>query len=366
MSNQPPLPAPLLQNTRMQASPIPPARAFSPQQQRAQSPSPADRPTQPQQPQSPSVFNAFGPAQNKSPAPAQPQRPPSPSILDSLGGTQSASQPYTQSQWPQSNLGFDAFSQPQSVAQPAPQTRQYPVSLLDDPILPPNQESQAKHAQQQLQHTQSLPKAPLYPNTKAASAKRFTDPPQASIPVSTTTQSTHQPSFQPQGTPAHSFLGASNANPFDVSSSAPILPVMANPFATPSFGDLSLARPSAPVLRTRKADVTPSGSPSSSPTKADGRGQQQHDAPLSFDARLSPLHPKLSAPLTLLAAVHGSLFAGPSSHGGLLQWARPEGNMRQPSGSRCVFMLMLCSHYTLVFSSVSTYSAVWGVVLGPS
>ena len=96
---------------------------------------------------------------------------------------------------------------------------------------------------------------------------------------------------------------------------------------------MSLAQPNAPMLRVQRADMSPAASPSSSPTK--GRPDGQADAPLAFDARLPPLHPKLSAQLTLLAAGHGSLFAGPSSGGfGLLQWARPEGNMRQPKAAR--------------------------------
>ena len=51
---------------------------------------------------------------------------------------------------------------------------------------------------------------------------------------------------------------------------------------------------------------------------------------MAFEARLPPLQPKVSAKLTLLAAGNGSLFAGPSTGGGLLQWGRPEGNMRRP------------------------------------
>jgi hypothetical protein len=51
---------------------------------------------------------------------------------------------------------------------------------------------------------------------------------------------------------------------------------------------------------------------------------------VAFEARLPPLQPKVSAKLTLLAAGNGSLFAGPSTGGGLLQWGRPEGNMRRP------------------------------------
>ena len=51
---------------------------------------------------------------------------------------------------------------------------------------------------------------------------------------------------------------------------------------------------------------------------------------MAFEARLPPLQPKVSAKLTLLAAGNGSLFAGPSTGGGLLPWGRPEGNMRRP------------------------------------
>lgn len=51
---------------------------------------------------------------------------------------------------------------------------------------------------------------------------------------------------------------------------------------------------------------------------------------MAFVARLPPLQPKVSAKLTLLAAGNGSLFAGPAVNGGLLQWGRPEGNLRRP------------------------------------
>ncbi len=54
------------------------------------------------------------------------------------------------------------------------------------------------------------------------------------------------------------------------------------------------------------------------------------EAPVAFVARLPPLQPKVSAKLTMLAAGNGSLFAGPAVNGGLLQWGRPEGNMRRP------------------------------------
>ncbi|KAL4853623.1 Type II inositol polyphosphate 5-phosphatase 15 [Chlorella vulgaris] len=54
------------------------------------------------------------------------------------------------------------------------------------------------------------------------------------------------------------------------------------------------------------------------------------EAPVAFEARLPPLQPKVSAKLTLLAAANGSLFAGPAVGGGVLQWGRPEGNMRRP------------------------------------
>lgn len=51
---------------------------------------------------------------------------------------------------------------------------------------------------------------------------------------------------------------------------------------------------------------------------------------MAFVARLPPLQPKASAKLALLAAANGSLFAGPAVNGGLLQWGRPEGNLRRP------------------------------------
>jgi len=193
-------------------------------------------------------------------------------------------------------------------------------SPLDD-MLQPQQQVQLQIQPQQphraLQHTQSVPKS--LPRPKSA-AKRFTD-----IPTHGSAYASSSHSYQP------SQAGSSvDFDSFTTTSSAPALPVLANPFAS-GFGDMSLARPSAPILRVQKADVSPSGSPSGSPTKGDLRGQT--DAPLAFDARLPPLHPKLSARLTLLAAAHGSLFAGPSCGGGLLQWARPEGNMRQPKGA---------------------------------
>ena len=37
------------------------------------------------------------------------------------------------------------------------------------------------------------------------------------------------------------------------------------------------------------------------------------ETPVCFEARFSPLHPKLSAQLTMLAAGQGSLFAGQPS-----------------------------------------------------
>lgn len=194
----------------------------------------------------------------------------------------------------------------------------FQVSPLDDMLQPlphiqvQTQPQQPQHA---LQHTQSMPK--LLPRPKSA-LKRYTD-----VPSHGSGSHSYQPSNAGSATTFDSFT---------TTSSAPsALPVLANPFAQSAFGDMSLARPSAPMLRVQKADMSPSGSPSGSPTKGDLRGQPE--APLAFDARLPPLHPKLSARLTLLAAAHGSLFAGPSSGGGLLQWARPEGNMRQPKGA---------------------------------
>jgi len=193
-------------------------------------------------------------------------------------------------------------------------------SPLDDMLQPQQQvqlQIQPQHPQRALQHTQSVPKS--LPRPKSA-AKRYTD-----IPTHGSAYATSSHSYQP------SQAGSSvDFDSFTTTSSAPALPVLANPFAS-GFGDMSLARPSAPILRVQKADMSPSGSPSGSPTKGDLRGQT--GTPLAFDARLPPLHPKLSARLTLLAAAHGSLFAGPSCGGGLLQWARPEGNMRQPKGA---------------------------------
>lgn len=193
-------------------------------------------------------------------------------------------------------------------------------SPLDDMLRPQPQVQLQIPSQlppRALQHTQSVPRA--LPRPKPA-VKRHTEPTQG--PSYAPSSQTYQPSQ----------AGSSiNFDSFTTTSSAPsAMSVLANPFAS-GFGDMSLARPSAPVLRVKKADMSPSGSPSGSPTKGDLRGHT--DAPLAFDARLPPLHPKLSARLTLLAAAHGSLFAGPSCGGGLLQWARPEGNMRQPKGA---------------------------------
>ena len=187
-------------------------------------------------------------------------------------------------------------------------------SLLDDMLMPPP----APRPPKPLQHHQNMPKGSL-PRPKS-SLKRYTD-----IPSHAQTKHAPSHSYQPTAF-SHDSLAAASA-------SAPsALPVLANPFAQSSFGDMSLAHPNAPMLRVQRAEMSPSASPSSSPTK--GKVEGHADAPLAFDARLPPLHPKLSAQLTLLAAGHGSIFAGPSSTGfGLLQWARPEGNMRQPKGA---------------------------------
>ncbi|GAB4822767.1 hypothetical protein N2152v2_009813 [Parachlorella kessleri] len=54
------------------------------------------------------------------------------------------------------------------------------------------------------------------------------------------------------------------------------------------------------------------------------------EAPLAYDARLPPLNPKVSAKLSMLAAGSGSLFAGPGSKTGILQWANAESDLKQP------------------------------------
>ena len=218
----------------------------------------------------------------------------------------------------QPDLGVDLFSQP-PLGQVSSQTQASQQSPLDD-ILQPQISSQKP--QRGLQHTHSVQSMPKPLPRPKSSSQRYTEP----APYSPTYASSSH-SYQP----SHAGSG-STFDSFTTTGSAPsILPVLANPFAQSGFGDMSLARPSAPVLRVRKADMSPSGSPSGSPMKRESRGQAE--APLAFDARLPPLHPKLSARLTLLAAAHGSLFAGPSIRGGLLQWARPEGNMRQPKGT---------------------------------
>ena len=265
--------------------------------------------------------------------------------------TEASPQPAQQQQWwqdsrnnPQTNP-FDDISQPfmpgQSSAatavggsaqgghvdqelgalslheQPHTQQQQHnsQQSVLDDMLMAPP----APRPPKPLHHHQSMPKGSL-PRPKS-SLKRYTDIP--SHAQTNPAPSSH--SYQPTAF-SHDTLAAASA-------SAPSsLPVLANPFAQSSFEDMSLAPPNAPMLRVQRAAMSPSVSPSSSPMK--GRSEGHTDAPLAFDARLPPLHPKLSAQLTLLAAGHGSIFAGPSSTGfGLLQWARPEGNMRQPKGA---------------------------------
>ncbi|KAK9805177.1 hypothetical protein WJX72_003678 [[Myrmecia] bisecta] len=92
------------------------------------------------------------------------------------------------------------------------------------------------------------------------------------------------------------------------------------------FAKLAMAHPAPAVTMHAPASyATPSPGPAPIRTP-----NGVCDAPLGFEARLPPLHPKLSSRLCCLAAGCGSLFAGPSSNGGVLQWGRPEGNMRRP------------------------------------
>ena len=57
--------------------------------------------------------------------------------------------------------------------------------------------------------------------------------------------------------------------------------------------------------------------------------------PVALDVRLPPLRPRTSAPLRLLAAGAGCLFAAPALGGGALQWAgAASARLRPPRGSR--------------------------------
>ena len=239
---------------------------------------------------------------------SQPFRPRLPAVATAAGGS-------TQGGHVDQELGGLSLHEHSPLQQQQQQQHDSRQSLLDDMLMPPP----APRPPKPLQHHQSMPRGAL-PRPKS-SLKRYTD-----IPSHAPTN--HAPSshsYQPTAFGHDSLAGASASAPS-------ALPVLANPFAQSSFGDISLSHPNAPMLRVQRTEMSPSASPSSSPTK--GRPEGHADAPLAFDARLPPLHPKLSAQLTLLAAGHGSIFAGPSSTGfGLLQWARPEGNMRQPKGA---------------------------------
>lgn len=254
----------------------------------------------------PPLLSAFAPQANPFDEFSQPfmlrPTPPLGGLLDAGHGTQEP--------------GLIMHEQPPLLSAPA-QAFDSQQSPLDDMLMPPPPPRPPKP----LQHYQSTPKGAL-PRPKSSSLQRYTDTPTHAAQKYASSLQLYQPT------------ASRHDSPTAVSASAPsALPVLANPFAQSSFGNMALTHPSAPVLRVQKADTSPTGSPSSSPMKGRPEGHAA-DAPLALDARLPPLHPKLSAQLTLLAAGHGSVFAGPSSSGfGLLQWARPEGNMRQPTGA---------------------------------
>ena len=81
------------------------------------------------------------------------------------------------------------------------------------------------------------------------------------------------------------------------------------------------------------ACCTPRRAPSACPCckRATPMPADSLEPPLAFEARLPPLQPKASSKLSMLAAGNGSLFAGPAIGGGILQWARTEGNLRRPA-----------------------------------
>lgn len=109
--------------------------------------------------------------------------------------------------------------------------------------------------------------------------------------------------------------------------------------AAADVASLGLSTPPATIAGTANAVDTPATGlyirapklqASGSAGSASARQQIEMEPPVCFEARLPPLHPKVSARLKFLGAGQGSLFAGPSAKGGLLQWARPEANMRRP------------------------------------
>ncbi|CAL5226967.1 g9852 [Coccomyxa viridis] len=55
-----------------------------------------------------------------------------------------------------------------------------------------------------------------------------------------------------------------------------------------------------------------------------------HLPPVVLDVRLPPLHPKVAAQLQFMTVGHGSLFAGPTRQGGVLQWGSIEGEVSRP------------------------------------
>ncbi|BDA49078.1 probable type I inositol polyphosphate 5-phosphatase 12 [Coccomyxa sp. Obi] len=92
------------------------------------------------------------------------------------------------------------------------------------------------------------------------------------------------------------------------------------PFPGPTGGSGGGASPVTPAQDGLQL-ASSNGSPPRPPA---------HLPPLALDVRLPPLHPKQAAQLCLLAVGHGSLFAGPTRRGGVLQWGDVEEDIGRP------------------------------------
>ncbi|CAL8463974.1 g3509 [Coccomyxa elongata] len=96
--------------------------------------------------------------------------------------------------------------------------------------------------------------------------------------------------------------------------------INSTPFPGPTAGsgrDVVLITPGQDGLQQASSNGSPPRPPA-------------HLPPLALDVRLPPLHPKQAAQLCLLAVGHGSLFAGPTRRGGVLQWGDVEGDIGRP------------------------------------
>ena len=117
---------------------------------------------------------------------------------------------------------------------------------------------------------------------------------------------------------------------------SPPYPAAAAAAAAAPLADFSAVRAAtAAVASAAAAGQARSQQPAAPPPPSAAAAAAPPSGPVALDVRLPPLRPRTSAPLRLLAAGAGCLFAAPALGGGALQWAgAASARLRPPRGSR--------------------------------